>query len=46
MEYYDGIYKALRNNKQLPVSAEEGLNVIKIIESALKSHKERKVIYL
>ncbi|CAH8283684.1 putative dehydrogenase [Mariniflexile fucanivorans] len=46
MAYYDGIYETLRNNKQVPVSAEEGLNVIKIIELALKSHKERKVIYL
>lgn len=44
MEYYDGIYEALRNNKQVPVSAEEGMNVIKIIEAALKSNQERKVI--
>ncbi|MBP0903591.1 Gfo/Idh/MocA family oxidoreductase [Mariniflexile gromovii] len=46
MAYYNAIYQALRNNKQVPVSAEEGLNVIKIIESALKSHKEGRVVYL
>lgn len=46
MEFYDGIYDALRNNKQVPVSAEEGMNVIKIIEAALKSNQERKIINL
>ncbi|WP_445736634.1 Gfo/Idh/MocA family oxidoreductase [Mariniflexile sp.] len=46
MEFYNGMYDALRHNKQVPVSAEEGMNVIKIIEAALKSDKERKVIEL
>jgi len=44
MEFYDGMYDAIRNNKQVPVSAEEGMNVIKIIEAALKSNQKRKVI--
>ena len=46
MEYYDGIYEALRNNKRVPVSAEDATNVIRIIEVALKSNTERKVIDL
>lgn len=46
MAYYDAIYESLRNNNPLPVSAEEGMNVIKIIEAALKSTKEKRVVEL
>ncbi len=45
-DYYNAIYKAIRDEKQLPVSAEEGLNVIKIIEAAYESNKAQKVISL
>lgn len=45
-EYYNGIYDALRNNKELPVSAEDGMKVIKVIEAAYKSCKERRVVDL
>ncbi len=42
MEYYNGIYDALRNSKSLPVTAQEGLNVISVTEAAFKSiEKER-----
>jgi scyllo-inositol 2-dehydrogenase (NADP+) len=44
MEYYDGIFEAIRNNKPLPVTAEEGRNVIRIIEAAYQSNKEKKMI--
>jgi len=43
-DYYTAIYEAIRNNKPLPVTAEEGANVIKIIETAFNSSKEGKVI--
>lgn len=46
MEFYDGIYDAIKNDKSVPVSGEEGLNVIKVIEAAIKSNKEKKVINL
>ena len=46
MEYYDGIYEALVNHADVPVSAEDGMNVISIIEAAMKSNKEKKVISL
>ena len=42
--YYDGVYKAIRNSEALPVSGEDGLNIIKIIETAFTSNRERKVI--
>jgi scyllo-inositol 2-dehydrogenase (NADP+) len=44
--YYEGIYEAIRKNRTLPVTAEEGMNVIKIIEAAFKSNLEKKVIDL
>jgi len=46
MMYFDGIYNAIRNNKSLPVFATEAMNVIKIIEVALQSNTEKKVIHL
>jgi len=46
MAYYNGVYDALRNNEQLPVKAEEAMNVIKVIEIAKRSNKERKVVVL
>jgi predicted dehydrogenase len=44
MEYYDGIYKAMRLQQPLPVTAEEGLNVIRIITAAYKSNQQKTVI--
>lgn len=38
-EYYDGVYEAIRHNKPLPVTAGDGLEVIKIIEAAYKSNE-------
>lgn len=45
-DYYSGIYDAIRNNKPLPVTAEEGKNVIRIIETAFESSKAQRVIEL
>lgn len=45
-DYFEGIVQALRHNAPLPVTGEDGLNVIKIIEAAFNSSKERKVIDL
>ncbi|NHN25822.1 Gfo/Idh/MocA family oxidoreductase [Flavobacterium jejuense] len=46
MNYYDALYEAIRNNATVPVSGKEGMQVIQIIEAALLSDKERKVIDL
>lgn len=43
MDFYDGIYTAIRNGKPLPVTAQEGLNVISIIEAAFKSIEKKKL---
>ncbi len=46
MAYYEGLHQALRHDKPLPVSAEDGLKVIRIIEAAFKSVEEKKVVDL
>ncbi|RAJ04192.1 putative dehydrogenase [Chitinophaga skermanii] len=46
MDYYQGIYEALREGKPNPVPAEQGLNVIRVIEAGFKSSEERRVIDL
>jgi scyllo-inositol 2-dehydrogenase (NADP+) len=46
MEYYDGVFNAIRNGQHVPVSAEDGLNVIRIIETAFRSNEEKTVIEL
>lgn len=42
--YYTRLYEALRNNAPLPVTAEEGRNVIAIIEKAYQSVHEKRII--
>ncbi len=46
MEYFDNIYGAIRHNNPLSVKAEDAMMVIAIIEAALKSNKENRVIDL
>ena len=46
MDFYDGMYDAIRNDKPVPVNAIDGMQVIKIIEAAIKSNQEKKVIEL
>jgi len=46
MEYFDDIATAIRDNGELPVTAEGAALVIQIIEGAIQSNKEQKVITL
>ncbi len=46
MAYYDGLHQALQHDKPLPVSAEDGLKVICIIEAAFKSLQEKRTVQL
>lgn len=46
MEFYDGLYESIINAKSLPVSALDGLNVIRVIEATLQSDLLKKIIYL
>lgn len=45
-EYYNAIYESIRNNKLLPVTAEEGMEVVQIIEAAFESSNAQRVIDL
>jgi predicted dehydrogenase len=45
-EYFEAIYQAIRNDGPIPVTGEEGRQVIQIIEAAFKSYKEKRVIAL
>lgn len=42
--YYEGISKAILGNGPVPVSAKDALQVIRVIECAILSSKERRVI--
>jgi scyllo-inositol 2-dehydrogenase (NADP+) len=42
--YYDCIYKALRENKAMPVTCEEGIAVMKVIEAATESNERKAVV--
>ncbi len=46
MGYYDDVYKALKGQAPNPVPAEDGIKTVKIIEAALRSAEEKKVIKL
>jgi scyllo-inositol 2-dehydrogenase (NADP+) len=43
-DYYSAIFESVVNGAPLPVTAEQGRDVISIIEASLLSNKERKVI--
>jgi scyllo-inositol 2-dehydrogenase (NADP+) len=42
-DYYDGMYNAICNDAAVPVAGEDGMKVIKIIETAIQSYKEKRV---
>lgn len=44
--FFDGLYDSIVNDVQEPVPSDEGIKVMKIIEAALLSSEERKVINL
>jgi predicted dehydrogenase len=44
--YYDAVYKSIVDNQPVTVTAEDGINVMRIIEAAIKSSNEQKVIAL
>jgi predicted dehydrogenase len=46
MGYYDDLYKALMGKATNPVPAEDGIKTIRIIEAALKSAADQKVVEL
>lgn len=45
-DYYDGIYQSIRNHRPVPVSAQDGIRVMQIIDTCFESSKQRKAISL
>ena len=43
-EYYDAVYDSIRNDRPILVTAEQGLDVVRIIKSAFKSNEVQKVV--
>ncbi len=44
ISYYQNLYEAIREKKELAVKPEQALQVIQLIEAAMKSNQERKAI--
>lgn len=44
LEYYNAMYKAIGENYPVAVTAEDGINVMRIIEATIQSSKEQKKI--
>jgi predicted dehydrogenase len=44
MEYFEGVYQAIRKNGIPPVDGNDGLNVIKIIEAAYASNEQGSLV--
>jgi predicted dehydrogenase len=44
MDYYEGVYNAIVNNKKPPVTVDDGILVMRVIEAAFKSYREKKVV--
>lgn len=45
-DYYNGIYESIRNHQPVPVTPEEGMEVVQIIETAFESSKLQCIIEL
>jgi predicted dehydrogenase len=44
MDYFTGIYEAIRNDAPLPVTAEEGTRIIRVIELAYESVNKKQIV--
>lgn len=45
-DFFDGVYQAIANDKLEIVTAQEGINVMRIIEAAIQSNEQMKIINL
>lgn len=43
-DYFDGVYQSIVNDLPEPVTAQDGVNVMRIIEAAFQSNEQKKVI--
>lgn len=45
-DYFDGVYQSIVNDLPEPVTAQDGVNVMRIIEATFQSNEQKKVINL
>ncbi|MEZ7498338.1 Gfo/Idh/MocA family oxidoreductase [Flavobacterium sp. Arc3] len=45
-DFFDGVYDSIANGKEEPVTGQDGLRVMQIIEAAIQSSAQKKAIYL
>jgi scyllo-inositol 2-dehydrogenase (NADP+) len=45
-DYFSGVYKAIREGAELPVPAEEALDVIRVIQASFESSTQKRVVEL
>lgn len=45
-DFFEGVYNSILNDEPEPVSAKDGVHVMQIIEAAIQSSAQNKVIYL
>ncbi len=43
-DYYDGVYKSLKSGVSMPVTADDGIDVMCVLIGTLKSHEEKRII--
>jgi predicted dehydrogenase len=46
MAFYDGMFRSIAENSKEPVTAEDGVNVMRVIDAAFQSQRERTVVTL
>jgi scyllo-inositol 2-dehydrogenase (NADP+) len=44
MDFFTGVYEAIRHGKELPVTAEQAVKIIRVIEKAYESVNEKKIV--
>lgn len=44
MDFFTGVYEAIRNDQPLPVTAEQAVKIIRVIEKAYESRSEKKIV--
>ncbi len=45
-DFYDGVYHALTIDRSMPVTVDDGINVMRIIEAAIQSNQLKAVVSL
>jgi len=45
-DFFEKVYQSIANHKPEPVTAQDGINVMQIIEGAIQSSKQMKAIIL